>query len=112
MTSPSPGQAPLDFDPRLSPLEGRYRAWRSTPAGAAVYREVVERAKRLRAAGWRRFSIAALWESIRFDRSVELGPDADGYRLNNSWRSRLAREVLSREPELDGFFETRELAEK
>lgn len=89
-------------------IQERFDAWLATPDGQLVYRECRERALRLRARGWRHFAIGALWESVRYDRSVQVGPD-DGWRLNDHYRSRMARLLMDTEPDLAGFFETREL---
>jgi len=94
--------------PRPVTLEGRFRAWLRTDNGLAVYLEVRDRALNLRRAGIEHYGIAAIFESARFDR-VRLGLDAEGFRLNNSYRSRLARQLMDDYPELDDFFETRGL---
>jgi hypothetical protein len=62
--------------------------------------------------GFPSFGIAAIWEAIRYDRTLEVGPDGDGYVMNNSYRSYMAREVMERESDLAGFFETRGLREE
>lgn len=98
-------------DPRPDPvltLQQKYELWRATPDGQAVVRAVTEAALRLRHRGFRHYGIAAIWEKVRYDHDLRVGPDGQGYRLNNSWRSRLARELMER-PDLAGFFELREL---
>jgi hypothetical protein len=90
-------------------LEDRYQRWRATPAGAVVYGEVVDRALALRRAGWRSFGIQAIAEAIRFDQAIRVGPDGEGFKVNNSYLSRLARDVMFDHGELREFFELRVL---
>lgn len=90
-------------------LQADFEEWLATPDGQRVLREVIRRARSLRAVGFRQFGIGAIWEAIRYDRAVALGPDINGYALNNNWRSRIARHVMDTCPDLGGFFSTREL---
>jgi hypothetical protein len=92
-------------------IDERYAAWRRTTDGQTVFREVLTRAIRLRARGWTHYSVKALIEAIRYDRDVALGPSADGsgFKINDHYSSRLAREVIASDGSLRGFFETREL---
>lgn len=101
---------PLDLwaDHQLT-LQERYEAWRGSRDGILCYQSIVARAERLRERGWRHFGIAALWEAARYDRALEIGPDAQGFKINNDYRSRMAREIMAREVGLVDFFETREL---
>ena len=86
----------------------RYREWRATEDGRLVFTELVKRALRLRAAGWRHYGAKAIVESIRFDRSIELGRSA-GWKCNDHHTAHLAREAMDAVPDLRGFFETRSL---
>lgn len=92
------------------PIETAYREWLRTGDGATVARAIRDRALALARRGWKHYGIAALFEAARFDHDLDIGPDVDGWRLNNNHRSRLARDLMARYPEeLGGFFETREL---
>lgn len=51
--------------------------------------------------------IALLVERVRWLGVVERR-DAEGYKINNSHRAEIARELMRRRTELAGFFETRE----
>jgi len=93
---------------RRATIQERFEEWLSTADGQHVYAEVISRANALRARGWTHFAIGAIWESIRYDRSVAVGPE-DGFKLNDHYRSRMARRVIADVPRLDGFFELREL---
>lgn len=60
----------------------------------------------VRAAGWNRFSSDAILHRIRWHHRVERGNRA--FRINDHWSAPLARWFLSKHPDLEGFFETRE----
>lgn len=89
-------------------LDDQFDEWIRSQDGQEIEFAVVARALALRAAGWARYGIKAILESIRFDRAVQRGPDAP-FKVNNNYASRLARRVMRARPELDGWFETREL---
>lgn len=90
-------------------IQQRFDEWLLTPDGQSVYEAVRFRAYALRARGWDHFGIGALWEGVRYDRSVQVGPEG-GFRLNDHFRSRLARRLMDDHPALAGFFETRRLS--
>jgi hypothetical protein len=48
----------------------------------------------------------ALWEAVRLDRDLGVGPGAV-LKLNNDYTSRMARRVMDDYPDLTGFFELR-----
>lgn len=90
-------------------LQDRYEHWRRSEDGQKVYKAVLSGAVRLHLRGFRHYGIAALYEGVRYDYSLQIGPDMQGFKLNNNWRSRLARDIMREHPFLDGFFETRDL---
>lgn len=99
---------PAEGDERT--IDQAYRSWLRTEAGAVVSKAIRDRALALRQRGWEHYGIAALFEAARFDRDLDLGPEDVGeYRLNNNFRSRLARDLMTKYEDLAGFFETREL---
>lgn len=96
----------------IVPLTGEYetlddRFWAFHKANPAVYRALVALARQLKAAGRHRFGIGALFERLRFEAALHTW--GDEFKLNNSLRSRYARLIMRQEPDLDGFFEVREL---
>jgi hypothetical protein len=93
---------------RYLTIQQRFHEWLGTPDGRLVYRELVDRAMRLRRQGWRHYSHKAIIETIRYDRNVQVGPDA-GFKINDHYTSRLGRKAMAEYPDLDGFFEVREL---
>lgn len=92
-----------------SRVEAAFKEWLPTADGQTVLEEATRRALLLKRRGFAHYSIDAIWHSIRFDRSVQIGPDEDGYKLNDHHTAYMAREIMAHEPELAGFFETREL---
>ena len=95
--------------PRRLTLQQRYRMWRATPDGILIVDAVTEAALRLRRRGFRHYGIAALFEAARYTYALKVGPDAEGFKINNNWRSRLARDLMVEYDELNGFFELRDL---
>jgi len=90
-------------------LQEKYEDWRATPDGEVVYEAVRAAALRLRERGWRHYGIHALWEAARYTHALKVGPDEEGWKLNDHHTSRMARELMENEPALDGFFEIRTL---
>ena len=75
-----------------------------------VYSTLTALARRARAAGRRELGIACLWERMRWELFVETDTPNDGepFKLNNNFRAFYAREIMQREPDLNGFFRLRE----
>lgn len=90
-------------------IQARFEEWLRTKDGEYVYHWIAVRATKMRRMGWKHYGIKAMWEAARFARDVQVGPDADGYKLNNNFTSRLARQLMADYPELAGFFEVRGL---
>jgi len=94
--------------PGASRVERRFAEWIETPAGRYVEAEVLRLALERRRAGRRRGEINLLCALVR-DQSYGLGKDEQGYAVNNSYRSLLARRLMAEHPEFEGWFETRDL---
>lgn len=73
-----------------------------------VYDELLRLARRWRAAGHTRCSINMLFEIVRYESGL-LSASNGAPALNNNLRSRYARLLMWNEPDLAGFFETRQL---
>jgi hypothetical protein len=73
-----------------------------------VYDQLVELARRMRSRGHAHYGIATLFEVVRYHRHTS-GKDADGFKLNNNYRSHYARLIMERERDLNGMFHLREL---
>lgn len=76
-------------------------------ANPDVYQELVRLARKLRNQGLDKYGIVGLYEVLRYDRT--LSTDGKPFKLSNDFRSRYARLIMSQEPDLQGFFQTREL---
>ena len=75
-----------------------------------VYDELVTLARSLTARGYTHLGIGMMWETLRYFRALRgLPDDNELFKLNNNYRSRCARLIIEREPDLAGLFETREL---
>ena len=56
--------------------------------------------------GFKKYSIMTLYGVVRYQLSLHSGED---YKLNNNHMPYYAREIMSRDPELEGFFDLREV---
>lgn len=72
-----------------------------------VMDRLIEMALRLRARGIQHYGIAALYEVLRFDWTLQTDDPTSTLKLNNDYKPFYAREIMRRHPELDGFFATR-----
>jgi hypothetical protein len=72
-----------------------------------VYDALVKLARQSLVRG-KRTGIGALFEVLRWQWVIETG-SVDEFRLNNNMRSRYARLIMAQEPDLEGFFDIREL---
>ncbi len=86
-------------------IEERFSAFHA--ANPAVYRELRTMAPGIKRRGATRYGIAGLIEVLRYRYSLQTS--GDSLKLNNNFRSRYARLLIDNEPELDSFFELREL---
>lgn len=101
---------PEDFPPVVvsAPLvvEGRWAcaAARFHEANPHVYAACVKIARLIKARGYQQYGIGAIWEILRFKALETTGYP---YKLNNNLRAYYARTIMTREPDLAGFFSTR-----
>lgn len=72
-----------------------------------VYDRLVAWARQWVDAGHSKVGIGMLWEKLRWETGI--GDPAGVYRLNNDFRSHMARLIMDREPDLVDVFETRAL---
>ena len=104
----SSGWAPAEE----SSHDRKYREWRGTEHGEEVYEKFRQLALMVKRKGWNNFGARALTERIRWNVMLKNGPDADGFKINNTHSVRLAKEVEMQEPELKGFFRYRNAKEE
>ena len=71
-----------------------------------VYAELKRLALEMKSRGFTSYSIMTLYGAARYRLSLESGDD---YKLNNNHMPHYARLLMSCEPELRDFFETREI---
>lgn len=74
-----------------------------------VYSELVRLARTMLARGYKRIGIGMLWETMRYNYFISTDDPTSEWKLNNNYRSRYARLIESKEPDIAGAFETREL---
>lgn len=74
-----------------------------------VYRTLAQLARDWRNGGHTRAGIGMLWEVMRWQLTMETEHKGSSFKLNNNLRSRYARLLMEQEPDLEDFFETREL---
>lgn len=101
---PLPQTVAPDVD-RDASIQERFEAFHA--ANPHVYERLVRLALQLKRQGRQHFGIKALIEFLRF--SYALQTTGEPYKLDNRFSSRYARYIMETVPELDGFFETREL---
>jgi hypothetical protein len=55
-----------------------------------------------------------MWERLRWVSYIDVLRDetAEKYKLNNNYKAEYARFIMRREPDLEGFFRTRELTRR
>jgi hypothetical protein len=77
----------------------------------AVYRMLCERARELKARGLREYSMRTLWEVLRWHSQMNI-KSTDEFKLNDHYAPFYARKIMENEPDLRGFFSTREQGRK
>jgi hypothetical protein len=87
-------------------IEERFAAFHA--ANPDVYDELVRLARRARARGHRRMGIELCFGALRWNRLMQTTGER-GFKLNDHFTSRYSRLIQEQEPDLAGFFETREL---
>lgn len=80
------------------------RAARFDARNPHVYRSLVKVVRFAKERGLERFGISAAFEVVRFEAIKTVGSH---YKLNNNHKPYYAREIMRREPDLEGIFEVR-----
>jgi hypothetical protein len=99
----------LDFDPALdAPLDRHEQdALAFHQANPHVLQEIARVCLRVRRMGRTRWSINAAFEVVRYNAAITT--DHRVYKLNNNHRAYYARWIMRDVPELEGFFQVREV---
>lgn len=75
-----------------------------------VYVALRDMTRQAKDRGRTKIGVGMLFEVLRWNRIVAGLPDeTEDFKLNNNYRSRYARMIMERNPDLDGMFDTREL---
>lgn len=89
---------------RPATLEESFRLWlEANPSTVNLFLRFAREAR-----GRGRFGIKALAERVRWEHLV-VRKEGAKYAINNSFLSRLARELVRRDPSLEGLFEFRKI---
>ncbi len=88
------------------PLDERFTEFHH--ANPHVYRTIVAFAYQWKSAGHDKCSMKMLFEVLRWEYGITTR-STDGFTLNNSYTSRYTRLIHANEPDLAGFFNTRQL---
>ncbi len=89
-----------------STIQERFEAYHD--AHPEVYAVLVAFCDLAKRRGITKLGVSLLWERMRWSLTIERDSEVD-YLLNNDFRSRYARLIMKREPEMAGLFNLREL---
>ena len=73
-----------------------------------VYEHLKRLAFKLKVRGVQRWGCKALYEVLRYELAVATRSPVGTFRLNNNFTAHYARLLMELEPDLTGFFETRD----
>lgn len=86
-------------------IQERFEAFHA--ANPQVYEALVGLVMEMRQRGVKKYGMKGLFEILRWRYVMQT--QGDEYRLNNIYTSRYCRKMITEYPELEGFFELREL---
>jgi hypothetical protein len=72
-----------------------------------VYDFIVDYSRKAKDAGYGKWSVSRCVEVIRWNRSINLGKDEAGFKINDHTASYYSREIQMREADLFGFYDVR-----
>ncbi len=98
-------QKQVDLFTGHTPAEKKFLEFHE--ANPNVYKQLVGMAKQLKAQGHARAGIQMLFEVLRWKTMLKT-TDSD-FKINNNYAGRYSRMIMEEYPELDGFFEIRQL---
>jgi hypothetical protein len=91
---------------RPASLDELFRLW--VFANERIIQMFLRFAQQAKGTGHKKVGIKAIAERVRWEVFIER-KEADPYKINNSYVSRIARLLVQRDPSLDGLFEFRKL---
>ena len=106
-------QLDLTFTPLVKPtakpgsIQDKFLSFHE--ANPHVYKNLVSMARKLKSKGIKKIGIGMLFESLRWHYLLETDDPESDYKLNNNYRSRYARLIMSTEDDLFGIFNLRNL---
>ncbi len=87
-------------------IQEKFEQWlNANPHAVEMFLRYAREAKQR---GFTKYGIGAIAELVRWDLNKSF-TKTDRFKLNNIYRSRLARHLVKIDPSLEGFFETRTL---
>ena len=95
-------QTTFDFRPSL---EERFEIW--CVENPMIVSRIRSIALGLKRRGHKHWGMKGIFEYIRLE--TELREAGGTFKINNNYTSMMARKLMTEHPELDGFFETRQL---
>ena len=105
----------FDLQPTVQPkyareatIQERFETW--IAANPGFWRAFVGLCLQMKQRGMRQWGAKAAVEVLRYAAYVQTV--GDGFKIQNSFTSRLARKAMKEVPELKGFFSCRELRER
>ena len=103
-------QTTIDFSGKRSTVDDgiQRRFERFHRENPHIYKKLVELARQVKSRGLKHYSIASLFERLRWHFRFETKSE-EPFKLNNDFRSRYARLVMETESDLADFFDLREL---
>lgn len=91
-----------------STIQDRFESYHA--AHPEVYFVLVQLCGLAKQRGITKLGVSLLWERMRWSLTIERDSESEAdYMLNNDFRSRYARLIMKREPEMAGLFNLREL---
>lgn len=72
-----------------------------------VYEALCTLARRVKARGFKQYGIAGIYEVLRYNRA--LATNGEPFKLSNNYKAYYSRLIMEQEPDLEGFFTTREM---
>lgn len=91
----------------MSSIDDRFQVFHGE--NPHVYTELVTLARQIHARGYRRIGIELLFAVLRWRSMMATTADEYGFKLNDHFTSRYARLIMAANPDLAGFFATREI---
>lgn len=87
-------------------IQESYERWKTRNPGVI---DLFDRFAREASGRGKRVGVKLLAERVRWEVNITINRTGEVFRINNNYTSRIARDLITRHPELDGVIETRRL---